>query len=187
MATAEPIVVKVTTNNDYFGEPGVIRSIVEAFVPYIVGQPDRDVLFIHRKDATVETSITIEVHATVSEAARTLAQATFKRLINLPRLVLEVRFTEVISESAEGDFELLVAPVAAEEGLTRFIGGITNKLASEDAAKAEVAAQRHTEAMWAQLHDLPMPWELREGSAQFNEAHFIVDTLMGIVKDEYGL
>ncbi|HWT40438.1 MAG TPA: hypothetical protein VN081_04195 [Dongiaceae bacterium] len=180
----EPIVVKAVTNEDYFGEPGVIRAIVERFVPLVVDQPGRDVLFIHRKDPQAATSIAIEVHAAGSEAMRVLTLRTIERLMNLPKLAYAVRFTEVITTSPES-FNTMVASLEAENSFRSFLGGIIAKLAAERRSAEDV--ERYNEGMWNRLYGLPVPWEmyLEPGSSQFAEADFIVGTLMGIVGEEF--
>ncbi len=183
MDTVEPIVIKSVTNNDYFGEPGVIRSIVEAFVPHVIGQPDRDVLFVHHKSMDAPVSISVEIHAATTQQVQVLAQHTLARLMGLPALTFEVRFTQIV-DTAPAEFEVMTAPLEAENRLSRFIAGVNAKLDSEQRSKdAERIA--YEESMWDRLMGLPMPWEIADDPERLAESQFVVDTLMNIVRDKW--
>lgn|GEM_PF-5933681 len=138
-------------------------------------------LFIHRKDAAADISISVEIHAPATEQIQDLTQRTLVRLMDLPKLSFQVRFTEIV-EATSVSFEAMIAPLEAESQLSRFFTGVNAKLAAEQYSRA-VDTIDYTESMWDRLLGLPMPWEIRDNPELLAEANFVVDTLMGIVKE----
>jgi len=112
----DSIVVKATSTSAFFGEPSIIRVILEKMIPGALGQP-REIMFIHRKVEEQPTAIAIEIHEAGSESARELIEYYLGQLIDNPKLTFAVRFTEVVDDTGIEGFEQITASAAARRAL----------------------------------------------------------------------
>ena len=113
----DSIVVKVTSTSAFFGEPSVIRVILEKMIPGALGLvQSREVMFIHRKVEEQPTAIAVEIHEAGSESARALIEGTLSRFLDSPKLTFAVRFTSA-AEDTGTSIQHLVAVMEALKAL----------------------------------------------------------------------
>lgn len=174
MTTTEPIVIKVTTNNEFFGDPSVIRVLVGACVPTLIGQEDRDVLVTHLKDSEATTAIFIEVHTSGSEREAFYMKFTINALLEPLQLDVEVVFTETCADPANWN-RAGAAYWAASHALHVFQANITAQLAYDEAAKRATEAYQARQFYDTDFSSLPMPWEVEVGSPEWVELEMVVN------------
>lgn len=188
MSPAESIIVKVTVNEDFFGDSSIPQAILEKLVPYALGEPDRGIMFIYSRQPNAATSFDVTVIAAASESTRSYVESAFKRLVNLPELSYTLRFTEVIQQAdAPQDPSTLFADTEAKLALERRMDGIHERLLREHPTWEErmmsIDRTALIEEFWEELYTLPTPF-MGMSAVERARAQMVIDTLLGFTADE---
>jgi len=182
---SDSIIVKVTSTSAFFGEPSVIRVILEKMIPGALGQSDREIMFIHRKVEEQSASVEVEIHETGTQSAVKLIEHYLRILMDNPKLTFAVHFTEIKEDGPQTSFAEIVASTEAEAAFKLHL-----KLAVESADTREADAFKYGsidyyEALFDELMSGP-PAYIGMSQQEYDQRNFLIDELMSIHARQQG-